>query len=366
VKWRVCAALSLLALACSKSDAKRDDKSGGFTITVSGESLAQTGYAFTSGASVNDDPPPFVDGWEVKFTHVIVTLDHVRLAEDPDRDPADPQLVGGEVARADGPFAVDVKIGGTIPGKSGSPDERTVQIASFDSLSDGSDFDPTVRYAFSYDTVPAAANAKLVNLDADGAALYEQAKAKGWAMVYQGVATYRGSAPAPGSAFASIPNVITFTLGMRNPSSYVNCQNTDLSQLSSGEFPRGLQADPTKAITAQITIHTDHGFWSKLNVEGTELHFDPIAAQAAPDGTVTLDDLVHADVTGFKTRAGVQLPWRSLVSGYSAPEGQLYFDQNGTTLIPYDSFADYLQYSAASGGHLNADGECEVRNNFTF
>lgn len=359
------ALLLLLLLACSRDDTKTDSRSGGFTITVSGEDLAQTGYAFASGASVDDDPPPFVDGWEVKFTHVIVTIDHVRLNEDPDRDPADPMSVGGEVARVEGPVAVDVTIGGTIPGKSGSPDERTVQIATIDSQSDGSDFDPTARYAFSYDTVPASASARNVNLDADGLALYEQAKAKGWAMVYAGVATYRGE-PSTDPALASLPTTVKFTLGMANPSSYVNCQNTDLAQLSTGEFPRGLQADPTRAVTAQITIHTDHGFWSKLNVEGTELHFDPIAAQASADGIVTLDDLVHADVTGFKTRTGTQLPWRSLVSGYTPRAGQLYFDANGTTLIPYNSFADYLQYSAASGGHLNADGECEVRNNFTF
>ena len=355
-----------IALACSKTDAKRDDASGGFAITVSGEDLAQTGYDFRPGASVDDDPPPFVDGWEVKFTHVIVTLANVRLAEDPDQDPADPQTTGSEVARAAGPYAVDVTVGGPIPGKSGSPDDRSVQIASFGAQANGDAFDPTVRYAFSYDTVAASASAQIVNLDAEGLALYEQAKAKGWAMVYQGVATYRGEAAAAGTVFATLPTVVKFTLGMKNPSSYVNCQNTDLSQLSTGEFPRGLQADPTRPITAQITIHTDHGFWSKLNVEGTELHFDPIAAQAAADGTVTIDDLLHADVSGFKTRAGTQLPWRSLVGGYSSPAGQLYFDQNGTTLIPYNSFADYLQYSAASGGHLNADGECEIRNNFSF
>ena len=30
-----------------------------------------------------------------------------------------------------------------------------------------------------------------------------------------------------------------------------------------------------------------------------------------------------------------------------------------------NSLAAYLAYSAASGGHMNADGECEVRNDFT-
>jgi hypothetical protein len=41
------------------------------------------------------------------------------------------------------------------------------------------------------------------------------------------------------------------------------------------------------------------------------------------------------------------------------------FDPNGTSFTKANSFAAYLAYSAASGGHMNADGECEIRNNFT-
>jgi hypothetical protein len=137
------------------------------------------------------------------------------------------------------------------------------------------------------------------------------------------------------------------------------------------EFPRGIQANANKSTTVQITVHTDHAFWDKLNVEGTPLHFDAIAAQAStygtPDspGTVTIEDLENVDVTGFKTKAGEPLPWRSLVSDYKAPEGQMKFDPNGTSFSKANSFSAYLSYSAASGGHMNADGECEVKNNFT-
>lgn len=137
------------------------------------------------------------------------------------------------------------------------------------------------------------------------------------------------------------------------------------------EFPRGVQANPTKSTVAQITIHTDHGFWDTLNVEGTPLHFDPIAANAStygmPEepGVVTIDDLLGVDVTGFTAKNGDALPGRSLVSDYTAPAGQLKYDQNGTGFEKVNSFAAYLGYSAASGGHLNADGECEIKNDFT-
>jgi len=340
----------------------------GFQITVSGEDLAVNGYEWAPGAKANDDPPAFVDGWAVKFEHIIVTIGEVRLNADPDKDPANPETQGEPVATATGPWAVDLTIGGNIVGKSGSPDEKTVAITTIDTKSDGTAFDPAQRYAFNYTTVGASPAAKAVNLDAAGQALYETAKTNGWATIYAGTATYKGPAPAAGSVFEKIPTVVKFTLGLKNPTAYVNCQNTDLQATGGDEFPRGLQASKDKATTAQITIHTDHSFWSKLNVEGTELHFDPIAARAstygtvgAAPGTVTLDDLVNVDVTGFKTKNDEPLPARSLVPDYTAAAGQLAFDANGTTFAKANSYAAYIAYSATAGGHLNADGLCKVK-----
>lgn len=80
---------------------------------------------------------------------------------------------------------------------------------------------------------------------------------------------------------------------------------------------------------------------------------------------MTIDDLVGVDVTGLTTKDGDVLPCRSLVSDYTAAPGQLKYDQNGTIFKKVNNFASYLGYSAASGGHLNADGECEIKNNFT-
>jgi hypothetical protein len=346
-------------------------KKGGFQITVSGEDLAVNGYDFAAGAKAMGSPPAFVDGWEIRFDHVIVTIDKIRLNADPDKDPANPETQGAVVASADGPWAVDAHIGGDIVGKSGSPDEKTVAIATLDTQSNGQPFDTAQRYAFNYDIVAASAAAKIVNLDAAGKALYEQARTNGWATIYAGTATYKGPAPAAESVFAKIPNQVKFTFGMKNPSSYINCQNTDLTQVGT-EFPRGVQASADKPTVAQITMHTDHSFWSKLNVEGTELHFDAVAAQAstygqadAGTGTVTFADLANVDVTGFKTKAGELLPWRSVVPDYMAPAGQMAFDANGTTFAKANSFASFMAYSATAGGHLNADGLCKVKNNFT-
>lgn len=357
-------------VACSSDDTTpssptdaADPGKGGFVVTVSGEDLAAVGYDWASGALASGDPPAFVDGWAVTFEHVIVTVDKIRVNADPDKNEGNPEDMGSVVANVDGPWAVDATIGGNVVGKSGSPDEKTVAITTIASQSSGAAFDPATRYAFSYDLVQASAGAKAVNLDAEGLALYEQAKARGWSMIFAGKATYRGPAPDAASVFAKMPTEVKFTLGLHNPSSYVNCANTDLQQVG-GEFPRGIQASADGPTTVQITIHTDHAFWDKLNVEGTPLHFDPIAANASADGTVTIDDLANVDVTAFTTRSGEPLPWRSLVSDYDAPTGQMRFDANGTSFAKANSYASYLAYSAASGGHMNADGECVVKNAF--
>lgn len=347
-----------------------DPGPGAFWVTVSGEDLALLGYEWTSASEASGDPPAFVDGWALVFEHVILTVDHLRINADPDRDEANPLELGPIVASADGPWAVDVTIGGDVVGKSGSPDERTVPIAAFSAQANGDAFDPASRYAFSYDLVAASDAARIVNLDADGLALYERAQDNGWSMILAGTAEYEGPAPAGDSVFASLPRQVAFTLGLTNPSGYINCRNTDL-QAVGGEFPRGIQANANASTTVQLTLHTDHVFWDALNVEGTPLHFDPIAAQAStygmPDttGTVTSADLADVDITAFTTRTGEPLPWRSVVPDYTAPAGQMTYGANGTSFTVANSLAAYLAYSAASGGHMNADGECEVRNDFT-
>jgi hypothetical protein len=161
-----------------------------------------------------------------------------------------------------------------------------------------------------------------------------------------------------------MPSEVRFKLGFANPSAYLNCANTDFAAVGD-EYPRGIQPSVDKPTIAQITMHTDHLFWSKLNVEGTELHFDPIAAQALPPpAVVTTDDLVGVDISAFKTRNGELLPARSFSADYTAPAGTLSFDANQTTFARPNSFAAFLAYTAAAAGHLNAAGECAIRNEF--
>jgi hypothetical protein len=129
--------------------------------------------------------------------------------------------------------------------------------------------------------------------------------------------------------------------------------------------PRSQGETPERALEA--LVHHHHGGRRRRH----PLHFDPLAANSftygdpTEPGSVAIEDLVNVDVTGFATRAGEPLPWRSVVSDYTAPAGQITCDANGTSFTVANSLAAYLGYSASSGGHMNADGECEVQSNFT-
>src|SRR5439155_197077 len=71
------------------------------------------------------------------------------------------------VAEVAGPWAVDLHQGGPLMGKGGA-DEQALPIITLANQSQNGNapFDPTVRYAFGFDLVPATANAMRLNVDA--------------------------------------------------------------------------------------------------------------------------------------------------------------------------------------------------------
>ncbi len=335
---------------------------GTFDVTISGEDLALSGYTFDpSTAASNGDPPSFVDGWTVTFDHIVVTVVNVRLNQGPDTNPNDPTQVGADLVRSPGTFAVDVARSGPVTDKgSGQPGAWYLTTLR-------GNFDSATRYALSYDTVPASAQATKVGFDQGSEALYQQAVQNGWAMALQGRATFVGK-PTPPLAppFDTFSKPIDFTVGLANPSSYLNCANPDLGS-GGDEPPRGVQTLANQASVVQLTFHSDHLFWDTLDVEGTPLHFDPIASQAkfaSPGdvGTVTMTELNDVSVN-FLTVGGTAtaLPSRSYVDDYTPVGANLTLSPGGTGIT---TLGDFLRYTAAAGGHMNADGECAVKPNF--
>ena len=342
--------------------APADPGVGGMLVTVSGESLATQGYAFTPGSSTSQDPA-FVDGWALTFEHILVSIDRVSLSTNPDGDPNDQRLAGDVVQSASGPWAYDLARPSprAVTGKSGAP-EKADPLASFAGL------DPETKYAFSFETVPAQPCAIDVNLDDATRALWAQMVAAGESILFIGTATYQGDAActsAGGHDFSKLPKAVRFQLGFASPTAYVNCQNPDLQGPPDSAFeeaPRGVQAKASAAATAQLTFHTDHLFWDRLTHD-RPLHFDPFAAAATAGGAdvplVTSDLLAKEDYNGFRYADGTPLAPRSCVADFTpTPGAQLRFDPAGVAPLP--SFLDYARYSQSTMGHLNADGLCAV------
>ena len=153
-KWKrdwqfVAGCIGALALAgCGGSSSGNGAK---IQFTASGEVLALGGYAYPQ-----TDPraAAFVDGWQVQFSKLLVTIDKISLWTNPDTSPTDQSMVGQKVAELDGPWAIDLHKGGPLTGKGGA-DEQAFPIATLDNqnLNGNKSFDPTMRYAFGFDIV---------------------------------------------------------------------------------------------------------------------------------------------------------------------------------------------------------------------
>jgi hypothetical protein len=358
---------------------------GGGTIqfTASGEVLALGGYAFppaTAGA------PAFVDGWQIKFDELIVTLDKIVLSENPDTSPSDQSMTGKKVAEVDGPWVVDLHKGGPLPGKGGG-NEQSVAIATVanQNLNGNQPFEPTMRYAFGFDILPATMGARNVNLDAQGMTDYQDMIAHGYTVLYVGTATFVGGSCMNTDGtypFDKLPTTVKFRFGFRSPATYINCQNPDndpAKGLGAEEHARGVQVKQNETTIAQATVHTDHPFWESFTHD-TPAHFDPLAALATKDAngnyTVTLDAVKGVNYTAFKDANGKGLPWR-----WCRPDLTMYTPPNMAQVMNFDSlgipynpagdptkvmrdYYDYMTYDQSTQGHLNSDGLCFVQRHY--
>lgn len=375
-------ALGLMALCACGGDATSGmdmapaAKGGTVLFVASGEVLALGGYPFPPASA---DDPAFVDGWEVKFDALLVTLDKITLSENPDKSPTDQSKTDEVVAQVNGPWAVDLHKGGPLMGKGGS-DEQAVAIATIadQNLKGGAPFDATRRYAFGFDIVAASAAAKAINLDAQGTTDYADMVKNGWTVLYVGTATWKGSSCKTNNMaydFTKLPKVVKFRLGFKAPTTYSNCQNPDndpAKAFDAEEHQRGVQIKANATTIAQATVHTDHPFWETVTHDAPA-HFDALAALAsknmAGDFVVTLEAAKGVNFTAFKDASGKALPWRSCLDSYTPPNTAMTmgfdtmgvpYQPNGDPAAALRDYYDYMTYNVSTQGHLNADGLCFV------
>ena len=399
---------------------------GTFRFTISGERFAREGYPFPPAAL---GEPAFVDGWELHFDYLLVSVDKISLWETPDLSETDPMQVGTKVAEATGPWIVDLHRGpldagtpdagetdagerdggddtdageldageegdGGMPDAgpgSGDPLAVTITLLFDQNLLSHRPFDPTKRYAVSFELARPVAGSQLINLVPQAETEYQTMRQNGYVIYYIGTAVWRGTSDTCTSTdgqfdFSRTPTTIrSFRLGFKTPTRYLNCQNPDLPGpgIGSEPHPRGVIPSSETETTVQLTLRTDQLFWENYDAADAPLHFDQFAVAA------------HRDLLGYSLPAAelpvgdggilrqnytmFAIPWRSCsrdLTGYSPPDREarmgfqhrLYYDPNLTQpLSSSTSFRDYYDLAShiqSGQGYLGARGVCAVQRQF--
>jgi hypothetical protein len=365
--------------------APKDPGPGNIWFAASGEVLALTGYSFPPAS---DSDTAFVDGWDVKFTRLLTTIDKLQLSENPDYQTGSQNRTGQLVAEADGPWAVDLSHADPsyLPGKGGSG-EQAVPIAALNSQNKnggGSFATDGTRYAFGFDVIAADDQAQNVNLDQDALTDYQDMVENGCAVLYVGTAAFKGDPKVEGcvtEASKAWPQTVDFKLCFKSPTSYVNCQNPDNDPAQpisdAEEHQRGIAFLGNSSVIGQVTLHTDHPFWDSV-LHDSPAHFDQFAARAVDSGAgaqVTLEDTQGVDYTAYTDAAGKAVSWRYCIDPATDVHpklvGAMSFDPHGVPAATSKSassglrdYYDFATYNQSTQGHLNSDGLCYVKRNY--
>lgn len=339
-----------------------------FLVTITGEGAATEGLGFPP--PVTGGEPYFLDGWELSFERVLVTVGRVTLTDNPDLNPNDPSQSGSTVAVAEGPWAVDLAKQGPLISKEQNGHAWPLVRLTTQNQKGGAAFDSTQKYGFGFSLIAARKGVYDVNLDDNDRAAYDAMVQQGWSVLLAGTATWKGDATCrstvPGYDFARLPTVVHFSLGFAAPVDFQNCVNPELS----GGDARGVQTQTNTQAITQVTFHLDHPFWEALE-EDAPLRFDALAAQRSAStgagGTVdvTMEDL-HVDLQAIKDAQGTSLPWRTCGPALSneRTSGTVSYDPVGVPISAAGGaagladLADYMRYNLSTFGHLNNDGLC--------
>ncbi|HEY1547195.1 MAG TPA: hypothetical protein VGG28_05220, partial [Kofleriaceae bacterium] len=211
-------------------------------VTISGETLGENGLPFQP---VNPGDPQFVDGWSVTFEKYIVVIGNVRLSPGATQYTNQQQL-NPVVATKPGPYVIDVHQLATdgFNGFVGADGEEPAGgIFKWNAQDDGTPFDSSTLYAFSYDTVPAQYPATQVNLTEDDFQIYDTMVKNHWDKYIEARADFVATGAYPdttteakfeslaggvydGSAGAyTTPPQLHFVFGWNDATSSINCIN---------------------------------------------------------------------------------------------------------------------------------------------
>ncbi len=336
-------------------------------ITVTGEGSATEGFGFPPPATGGE--PYFVDGWEITFSRVLVTVGRVSVNESPDLDPNDASRLGALVAEVEGPWAVNLAKEGPVDSKEQNGKAWPLtRIASQNKKAGAPAFEATSKYALGYSLVAARDGVRDVNLDDGDRAAYTAMATKGQTVLLEGTATWKGGAACRSTVatydFTPYPASVNFSFGFVAPVDFTNCVNPELQPSDS----RGVQTSANAPTTTQLTFHLDHPFWESLE-EDAPLRWDALAALGK--ASVTEADLA-VDFQAFRDTNAAAIPWRTCgpTLANERTTGTVSYDPVSVPVNPaggaagLKNLADYMTYNLSTFGHLNNDGLCFPKRNY--
>lgn len=299
-------ALSLLSLAPLVGCHEDDTGEGALRIYVSGEGPAREGYPFVKGGF----ELAFIEGWEVDFDHVVVSLGSLRV-----------EATDGAVAHE----GTERYLAELTTGDPTLIELQGVTARRWDRLS--------------FEVMPATAAA--IEVSPVDPAIRERMVDEGLTYYYEGVARRDD-------------HVFAFRFGLRNPTRNSACTN-GVDGTAGVVVPNGSQA------SVELSVHLDHMFWDTLGSEKFEMRFDAIAAADLPrdppevggdgDGEVTFDELVGQRLSDLRGLDGEPLTF----------SGQPVSYDPASTPLSEPTLRGFILASTATQVHLNGLGLCTIQ-----
>lgn len=289
--WMGLLGIACVALACGDGTSS----AGEVRVDLSGEEAAVVGYPVGTGA----DEIAFEDGFAMQFDKVLVAFERFELA-------------GADGASADldaDPIIADLS--------RGNPEGWVFEGVRSRRWED-------VRYVYAAPTM----ESRNVNGVAE-ADLIE--------MVDNGYSIWIAGTANDGAE--SFDFDLRLPLRVSNEGCLNGVDETD-----------GLVVPNNGVVNAEVTVHLDHFFFDTYASDDALLRFEPWAAVAGDDGTITLDDLAGQSLSDLRDRNG-----DPIVDGEGLP---VIYDP-GPLDIAGANLRDYVMAAATTTGHFNGEGHCD-------
>lgn len=284
--------VGLASAACTPSAG-----TGSLVVTIAGEGAVDGFPLVEDGETI-----ALADDWTIAFSKVVASVGRLSIA-------ASDGEVGFEGTET---YVVDLHA------------DEEVTLATV------TDLEARRWDRVGYELVPATTGATNVNGVAQGD--LDAMVAAGANYLIEGTAT-KGSAS------------VAFRWLLANPTRNADCTNGN-------DDKQGVVVVANSTAEAQITLHLEHLFWTRLGTHASNpLRFDPIAAVAGDDGVVTLDELATQSLEAPLDANGERIR--------NADATNFSYDPGSISPAP-QNLRDFVLAATSTQGHLNGEGLCTI------